>query len=389
MYGKKARLPLELDDIANETDIMEEVTECQMQQRMESFCELTKVRDGAKRNLERAQGKQKQYYDKLHNSFSWNVGDKVLVINSRQRGRKGDKLAKRLHGPYTIREVLPKGAFKLDGMKQIVNSSRLTKYVEAQKLRGATEQDWQAHSATSTDAEHHEQPSPQPIATSKQQPDTVPASLDVSCVNQQSTDTVATTNNVENPKQQPETVAISLNAEHTEHQLPQSMITVNSRKRIIRRLGLEMVRQCSFGKVTSKMPPDRLYRIRGDGNCFFRAVAYAITGSEDKHHALRQMTVTHMLGPIKSDMERYMHSDLHRYIAHSRMGQAGVWATDSEIYAAASLLQMDILVFAKYGNTFAWMAFPASLKLGEWGSEAIFLDNSSGVHFDVVISCMK
>ena len=35
-------------------------------------------------------------------------------------------------------------------------------------------------------------------------------------------------------------------------------------------------------------------RIKGDGNCFFRALAFLITGSQDDHNELRLLTTTYM-----------------------------------------------------------------------------------------------
>ncbi len=35
--------------------------------------------------------------------------------------------------------------------------------------------------------------------------------------------------------------------------------------------------------------------IVGDGNCFFRAVAYAVSGSEREHRKLRRAVATHIL----------------------------------------------------------------------------------------------
>ena len=39
--------------------------------------------------------------------------------------------------------------------------------------------------------------------------------------------------------------------------------------------------------------PAATVRIRGDGNCFFRALAFVITGSQDEHQELRAITTTY------------------------------------------------------------------------------------------------
>ena len=43
--------------------------------------------------------------------------------------------------------------------------------------------------------------------------------------------------------------------------------------------------------------PRMVHRIRGDGNCFFRAICYAITGAEDQHLLMRDAIVAHMQNP--------------------------------------------------------------------------------------------
>ena len=39
--------------------------------------------------------------------------------------------------------------------------------------------------------------------------------------------------------------------------------------------------------------PATTVRIRGDGNCFFRALVFVITGSQDEHQELRAITTTY------------------------------------------------------------------------------------------------
>lgn len=156
-----------------------------------------------------------------------------------------------------------------------------------------------------------------------------------------------------------------------------------------KRLGLLFVKHCSFGNISPQNPPSRVLHIIGDGNCFFRAVSYCVTGSEEQHIQMRDKVVRHMTDPIKVQMERHLGQDLSAYVATQGICNDGVWATDIEILSAASLLGVDILVYALYGNTLKWMAFPASLEVLNWSERAIFLDNSQGNHFDVVISCRR
>ena len=60
---------------------------------------------------------------------------------------------------------------------------------------------------------------------------------------------------------------------------------------------------------------------------------------------------------------------------------------DIEIMTATSLLKTDIYVYTKVGANYQWQRFSRSM-LGEEqpeSIEAIFLQNTAGVHYDVVL----
>ena len=93
----------------------------------------------AKRNIVKAQERQKAYYDKRHNTYSLSLdlNDQVLLKNSEHDSRKGGKLDVKWTGPYWVSERLPKGCFKLKNgngavLKQIFHASRLKPYYPPQ-----------------------------------------------------------------------------------------------------------------------------------------------------------------------------------------------------------------------------------------------------------------
>ena len=64
-------------------------------------------------------------------------------------------------------------------------------------------------------------------------------------------------------------------------------------------LGLQFVRSSGTRLRGPNVPLKRpnfqtCISIRGDGNCFFRAIAHAITGSQQRHKQLRAMIIDHM-----------------------------------------------------------------------------------------------
>uniref|UniRef100_A0A0N7ZBW4 OTU domain-containing protein n=1 Tax=Scylla olivacea TaxID=85551 RepID=A0A0N7ZBW4_SCYOL len=75
--------------------------------------------------------------------------------------------------------------------------------------------------------------------------------------------------------------------------------------------------------------------IKGDGNCLFRALLFAITGGEDQHTVVRNMVCDFMACNEGSKMESVRNDK--------------VWGTTTEILAAANMFNVNICVWAKSG----------------------------------------
>lgn len=161
-------------------------------------------------------------------------------------------------------------------------------------------------------------------------------------------------------------------------------IGVKSRQMTCKRLGLHPTRLPTFGNISGKAP-SRLHKVQGDGNCFYRSLAFCLTGSEEDHEILRQKVANHMKGAFRSRLEAYMNKSLDLYLKENAIEKNGVWASENEILCAASLLMHDIAVYSRCGTELQWLIYPASFSLDNLSHEGVFLDNSSGFHFDVVI----
>ncbi|XP_076457842.1 uncharacterized protein LOC143291704 [Babylonia areolata] len=103
--------------------------------------------------------------------------------------------------------------------------------------------------------------------------------------------------------------------------------------------------------------------IRGDGNCFFRAISKAVYGSEAYHPECRQ-AVCDLIHAHPDLFRQYIdHSSITTHIIDMRV--MGTWATTCEIYAAAALLGREIYVLAPSPSSDAqyhWLLFsPRSL----------------------------
>ena len=87
--------------------------------------------------------------------------------------------------------------------------------------------------------------------------------------------------------------------------------------------------------------PASIKQIAGDGNCFYRCIAQAITGSQSQHLAIRTALVDHMrrFGDTQNE---YMGMTPEDYIASRRVGDDGIWATDIEIQAMSHMLKVNI-----------------------------------------------
>lgn len=130
-----------------------------------------------------------------------------------------------------------------------------------------------------------------------------------------------------------------------------------------KRLGIRVQYYMRYGnpKTFNHLSAPKLTAsIRADGNCFFRALSVLITGVEENHMTIREAITKHVSE----------HSDIYRTFLQSRGGMANYvrsmrrpreWATDTEIFAAATFLKTIIEVCTqnrvKDGWEYHWQTF--------------------------------
>ena len=108
--------------------------------------------------------------------------------------------------------------------------------------------------------------------------------------------------------------------------------------------------------------------IEGDGNCLFGSSSYTITGEEDQHAVIRSLIcdydgINEKTGDVSMRLDK-------------------VWGTTTEILAAAKLFHVNVFVWAKFGPTYSWHVH----KLKDiMVNESVYLENKSGLHFNVVL----
>ena len=116
MFARKGRLPVDIntenqhepDNKVEDFFAADEPDEEQIAGKREEMNALVKL------NIQKAQQKQKQYYDKKHGAAScFTTGAVVLKKDFRRKKRRGGKIDKRWQGPYVITASHGKGLFRL------------------------------------------------------------------------------------------------------------------------------------------------------------------------------------------------------------------------------------------------------------------------------------
>lgn len=129
--------------------------------------------------------------------------------------------------------------------------------------------------------------------------------------------------------------------------------------------------------VERTVPPGNTTTIKGDGNCFFRAVSWCLSGTQQHHFELRQRTVQY-LRENEAHMKKYWRGDFGKHL--EELEKDGAWATSCEIFALAKFLNINIYTFLPDSG---WICHAPSRVPSENGS--IYLKNLNN-HFEPTIS---
>ena len=82
-----------------------------------------------------------------------------------------------------------------------------------------------------------------------------------------------------------------------------------------------------------------------------------------------------MSGSLSETLRKYLSQTVSNYVSESAIDSSGVWATEAEILATANLIQHDIVVYAKSGDSMEWLTYPASFTLTRNTETALYLEN--------------
>lgn len=360
MYGRVAKLPVDVGSSPN-LDAAETATP----DLLESLNNIrNEIHSNVSNNISEAQMRQKKCYDQRNNSDdTLPIGTTVYIKNSRRIQRVGSKLEPRWTGPYLVEESLGKGRVGLINAKT-QKKLKNTYHISNLKVYNLD--------SNSSDADSKGKGPDKP--------------------NSKSPSENKDTTNPESKAQKPNAendVTHNLNQVGNNCVQEKRLFTPPSgvvRKNLAAALGVKVSKPVYFGKNGIPLTePRRIYKTKGDGNCYFRCISHILTGSEEGHTTIRDQVVSHMTGEINKRLKNYLNHPVEEYLSQSLMNRCGVWATDAEIMATASLLGFDIVVYTKAGDSFDWLTYPASFKHDVKSDVAVYIENLCD-HFNVVLA---
>ena len=158
--------------------------------------------------------------------------------------------------------------------------------------------------------------------------------------------------------------------------------------------GLKFVKGLNMAMQSVANIPFQKKSIGADGNCFFRAISYLLTGNENEHALLRSLLVTHMKnnedialysGYINiQNMDNYINNRPDGPLDHLK-----TFATEIEIYFMAHLLNTDIYVYDH--RISAWQHFSGAQfdQRLQPSVYSLYIDNPNANHYDIVLSTVE
>ncbi|XP_071943845.1 uncharacterized protein [Antedon mediterranea] len=169
-------------------------------------------------------------------------------------------------------------------------------------------------------------------------------------------------------------------------------ITEAQKKNMCKEVGIHCEHtdmNCGINRASQIGHPLQITNITGDGNCFYRAISYIISGTEDNHLLLRRAITNHLLETDDLFINTFSHEyrSVKEYVFKKRVMDNGTWASNTEISAMANFLNTDIYSFND--QLLTWQLFSAK-KPGRIDDvttdNGIYILYTMNVHFNVVES---
>ncbi len=379
VYGRQARLPVEIDFSAQPHHTGDQVDNLSV--RCDAFVELACSREEASRNIRAAQAKQKKYHDAKVEVEEYQVGEKVLVHNTRRLARKGGKLGARWTGPYSVKSVLTNGTYALDGVRSIINGSRLKKYM--------SEEDNPRFKACNSDfplTEEHSQGSKKDAGTGEPSSERI-ANKTLPLKKRKVSEAFAEEEIEGNVSEEIEVTYY----EEAQYAIPFEPVGREWQTRASPLFNI-VVRNNHNDKINQRTirldtKPTQTVRMRGDGNCLFRTLSYVLCGVQSHHKAVRDKLVEFIRANERL-VKQIENETQQQYLA--RMKQDGTWGTELEIFAFATITQTTVYVYCSQGTSHEqqirrWLPYrPVSVDSSAPNQSAVYIQNLNE-HFEPVL----
>ncbi|XP_022172073.1 uncharacterized protein LOC111034936 [Myzus persicae] len=354
----------------------------------------------AKQNIGEAQKRQRLSYAKRNNTgYIFKENDKVLVKNLRRDDRKGGWKYVPWEGPYTIVSINKGNTCTLKSKHKILaKKQHLSNLKYFKESSNTNEVDLKNNVVKKLRGENDENMNEEVNEDFNRGLFTKLNTLKVEEVRKITLKGL--TNIMEGElDEDKEKQIINDMVDNDDDVVCTSLSVVDKRRRVFNpiakpwkilkcaQLKLNLTKVLTFkgrGKFLSE--PAATKKIKGDGNCLYRALSYWITGIEDNHMEIRKRIAE--VVKTNKNIHNYIggDDDISIYLEKNKIDNDGVWGTDVEIFAAAQLLKTSIYVYATTTNT--WQLFNKNLNLKKYiyhTERCIYIRNIGNVHFDVVL----
>ena len=373
VYGRQARLPIDLD-LPSELDANESPEDV-LKRRCDAFIDLNCTREEAAANIRKAQKKQKRNHDKRASKTDFEIGDLVLVHNTRKTTRKGGKLEKKWNGPYEIREVMQKGTYRLNGLKNAVNGSRLKLYLIRGGFQGKSEDGNKRRKKNEEEEKKPEKKEEKPqheFFESKSDEEQYVPKEDRRRGSYECSDSDSDTIIIGEEEDVTLINFFPITGEWQTENCDKFDLTVKN------------VHDSGRGrkiKITSE--PTKVACMRGDGNCLFRTFSFVLSGVQSFHKTVREKIVSYM--EENNDVfSRIENTPMDKYLSASKMKNPGTWGTELEIIAFASMCNTPVHVYCSAGHgEYKWLVYKPAIGQSLY-NHSVYLQNIYG-HFEPVL----
>ncbi|XP_030853795.1 OTU domain-containing protein 3-like [Strongylocentrotus purpuratus] len=170
-----------------------------------------------------------------------------------------------------------------------------------------------------------------------------------------------------------------------------SPVNEMKKKEYCTKLNIQQITPTSDNEGQTCQPiehPCTIKHVTGDGNCFFRAISFCVSGNENNHLLVRKAIVVHLLKNKNRFGTRVRDgfANVSDYVTKSKVFQKGTWATEMEIMVLANLIETDIYIYDEQNAK--WSIFSGKdVQLGVVTSDkGIYLRHTQRIHYDVVLS---